>query len=232
MDQTRESSPSPGPGAFRDMEAWVFDLDNTLYPKSCNLFVEVEARIRDFVAEILGLDPDQAFAVQKRYFREYGTTLRGLMTHHGVDPHAFLDHVHAIDLGPVVPAPRLEAALARLPGRKIVFTNADSGHARRVLERIGVGHHFDAVFDIVDADFVPKPDPAIYDKLVARHRLDPGRTVMVEDIARNLVPAAALGMTTVWLRSDSPWGNDEADRDQVHVAIDDLASWLDAVGGA
>lgn len=214
------------------MEAWVFDLDNTLYPKSCNLFVEVEARIRDFVAEILGLDPDQAFAVQKRYFREYGTTLRGLMTHHGVDPHAFLDHVHAIDLGPVVPAPRLEAALARLPGRKIVFTNADSGHARRVLERIGVGHHFDAVFDIVDADFVPKPDPAIYDRLVARHRLDPGRTVMVEDIARNLVPAAALGMTTVWLRSDSPWGNDGADGDHVHVAIDDLTSWLDAVGGA
>ncbi len=213
------------------MDAWVFDLDNTLYPKSCNLFVGVEARIRDFVAETLGLDPDRAFALQKRYFSEYGTTLRGLMTHHGVDPHAFLDHVHAIDLGPVVPDPRLEAALARLPGRKIVFTNADSAHARRVLDRIGVGHHFDAVFDIVDGDFVPKPNPAIYDRLVARHRLAPGSTVMVEDIARNLVPAAALGMTTVWLRSDSPWGNDRADGEHVHIAIDDLASWLEAVGG-
>ena len=213
------------------MDAWVFDLDNTLYPKSCNLFADVEVRIRDFVAETLGLDPDRAFAVQKRYFREYGTTLRGLMTHHGVDAQAFLDHVHAIDLGPVLPDPRLEAALGRLPGRKIVFTNADSRHARRILERIGVGHHFDAVFDILDADFVPKPDPAAYDHLVARHRLDPGRTVMVEDIARNLVPAAALGMTTVWLRSDSPWGNDGADGDHVHVTIDDLASWLGAVGG-
>ena len=184
------------------------------------------------MAEILGLDPDQAFAVQKRYFSEYGTTLRGLMTHHDVDAHAFLDHVHAIDLGPVVPDPRLEAALARLPGRKIIFTNADSEHARRILDRIGVGHHFDAVFDILDADFVPKPDPAAYDHLVARYGLDPGRTVMVDDIARNLVPAAALGMTTVWLRSDSPWGNERADREHVHVAIDDLASWLGALGGA
>ena len=232
MDQTRVSSPSPAPGTLRDMEAWVFDLDNTLYPKSCNLFAQVEVRIRDFVAETLGLGPDQAFALQKRYFSEYGTTLRGLMTHHGVDPHAFLDHVHAIDLSPVTPDARLEAALARLPGRKIVFTNADSAHARRVLDRLGVGHHFDAVFDIVDGDFVPKPEPGIYHRLVARHRLDPASTVMVEDIARNLVPAAALGMTTVWLRSDSPWGNEGADGGHVHVAIDDLASWLDAVGGA
>ena len=214
------------------MEAWVFDLDNTLYPKSCNLFVEVEVRIRDFVADLLGIDADQALGVQKRYFREYGTTLRGLMTHNGVNPHAYLDHVHDIDLEPVVPDPRLEAALARLSGRKIVFTNADSGHARRILDRIGVGHHFDAVFDIVDADFVPKPDPATYEMLVARHRLDPSRTVMIEDIQRNLVPAAALGMTTVWLRSDGPWGGDGADGGHVDVAIDDLASWLDAVGSA
>ncbi len=208
------------------MEAWVFDLDNTLYPKSCNLFVEIEARIRDFVADLLGLDADQAFGVKKRYSREYGTTLRGLMTHHGVDAYAFLDHVHDIDLGPVPPDPRLEAALARLSGRKIVFTNADSGYARRILDRIGVDHHFDAVFDIVDADFVPKPEPATYERLVASHRLDPSKTVMIEDIQRNLVPAAALGMTTVWLRSDG----DGADSGHVDVAIDDLASWLDAVG--
>ena len=214
------------------METWVFDLDNTLYPKSCNLFVGVEILIRDFVAETLGLDPDRAFALQKQYFREYGTTLRGLMTHHDVDAHAFLDHVHAIDLTPVVPDARLEAALARLPGRKIVFTNADSKHALRVMDRLGIGHHFDAVFDIVDGDFVPKPCPEIYDKLVAHHRLDPSRTVMVEDIARNLVPAAALGMTTVWLRSDNPWGEGDADGGHVHVTIDDLTPWLEAVGGA
>jgi putative hydrolase of the HAD superfamily len=213
------------------METWVFDLDNTLYPKSCNLFAGVETLIRDFVAETLGLDPGQAFDLQKHYFREYGTTLRGLMTHHDVDPHAFLDHVHAIDLTPVLPDARLEAALARLSGRKIIFTNADTSHALRVLDRLGVGHHFDAVFDIVDGDFVPKPDPAIYAKLVARHRIDPGRTVMVEDIARNLAPAAALGMTTVWLRSDDPWGGGDADGGHVHVTIDDLTSWLEDVGG-
>ncbi len=225
----------PGPAArprgqaLRQAEAWVFDLDNTLYPPSTNLFAQIDERMRAFIARFLDLDLDEAQRVQKTYFREYGTTLRGLMNRHGLDPGAFLDYVHAVDLSLVPPNPALGATLARLPGRKYIFTNASADHAGRITDRLGVTHHFDAVFDIIDADYVPKPEPRIYEALVQCHGLDPGKTVMIEDIARNLAPAAALGMTTVWLRNDSPVGVEGADGDHVHHVIDDLVAWLEDV---
>ncbi len=225
----------PGPAAhprahaLRQAEAWVFDLDNTLYPLSTNLFAQIDERMRAFIAGFLELDLDEARRVQKTYFREYGTTLRGLMNRHGLDPGLFLEYVHAVDLDPVPPNPALAAALARLPGRKYIFTNASAAHAGRITDRLGVTRHFDAVFDIADADYVPKPEPRIYDALVQCHGLDPGKTVMIEDIARNLAPAAALGMTTVWLRNDSPVGVEGADGDHVHHVIDDLVRWLEDV---
>ncbi len=212
-----------------DIETWVFDLDNTLYPAETNLFAQIDVRMREFIADYLALDLDEAYRVQKTYFREYGTTLRGLMSRHGLDPKEFLDFVHAIDLSPVSPSPALDAALDRLSGRKIIFTNASTDHADRVMDRLGVGHHFDAVFDIKDADYLPKPDPAVYDALVERYSLDPHKTVMVEDIARNLAPAAALGMTTVWVRTQSTVGQEGADAAHVHHVIDDLADWLQAL---
>ncbi len=225
----------PGPAArprahaLRQAEAWVFDLDNTLYPPSTNLFAQIDERMRAFIAGFLELDLDEARRVQKTYFREYGTTLRGLMNRHGLDPGLFLEYVHAVDLDPVPPNPALGAALARLPGRKYIFTNASAAHAGRITDRLGVTRHFDAVFDIADAEYVPKPEPRVYDALVRCHGLDPGKTVMIEDIARNLAPAAALGMTTVWLRNDSPVGVEGADGDHVHHVIDDLVPWLEDV---
>lgn len=214
------------------VEAWIFDLDNTLYPASCNLFAQVDARMSAFIQDRLALAPDEASQVQKRYFREHGTTLRGLMTHHRVEPEAFLDFVHDIDFSVIPRAPGLEAALARLAGRKLVFTNATVAYAERVLARLGITHHIEAIFDIAAADYRPKPEPESYRRLIAEHRIDPSRAVLVEDIARNLAPAAALGMTTVWVPNAADWSRDGAEDGHVHHVAEDLAAWLGDLLGA
>jgi putative hydrolase of the HAD superfamily len=216
---------------LRDAEAWVFDLDNTLYPVSINLFAQIDVRMRSYIAAFLGLDQDAAFALQKQYFRDYGTSLRGLMDRHWMDPQPFLQHVHDIDVSVLAPSAELDQALAALPGRKLIFTNASTGHAERVIDRLGIGHHFEAIFDIIAADYRPKPDPAIYLELVDRHAVDPRRAVMVEDMARNLAPARALGMTTVWIRNTTEHGVVGADGDHIDHVIDDLVAWLQAVAG-
>jgi putative hydrolase of the HAD superfamily len=214
---------------LRDAEAWLFDLDNTLYPAAIDLFGQIDIKMRAYIAEFLGLDLDAAYALQKQYFEQYGTSMRGLMDLHGMDPTQFLAHVHDIDVSVLDPAPALGEALAGLPGRKLVFTNASVAHAERVLRRLGVDHHFHDVFDIVAAGFRPKPEPEIYRKLVDLHLIEPRRTVMVEDMARNLSPAAALGMTTVWVRTGSDWGALGAEAADIHYVIEDLTPWLMAV---
>lgn len=228
-DVVPPNSSSPDPAELCDAQAWVFDLDNTLYPATFNLFGQIDDRMRAYIAEFLGVGLEEAYRLQKHYFREYGTSLHGLMHRHGMDPGPFLDFVHDIDIAVLPPSPGLESALARLPGRKLVFTNASTRHAERVMERLGIGHHFDVVFDIIEADYRPKPQPDPYDVLVRRHGLDAGKTVMVEDIARNLAPAAALGMTTVWVRNDTEHGTADADGGFIHHVVDDLEEWLHAV---
>ncbi|MCW8835267.1 MAG: pyrimidine 5'-nucleotidase [Rhodospirillales bacterium] len=211
------------------IETWIFDLDNTLYPASSNLFAQVDTRIRDYIAGFLDLPADEAYTLQKRYFREHGTTLRGLMSLHDVDPVAYMDYVHDIDLAPIAADPALDAALSRLPGRKAIFTNASTKHAARVMDRLGVTRHFDVVFDIADAGYLPKPETQGYEILIGRLGADPSRTVMVEDIARNLKPAADMGMTTVWVRTDSIWGKEGSDAPHVHHVTDDLSAWITAI---
>jgi putative hydrolase of the HAD superfamily len=208
-------------------EAWIFDLDNTLYPSSARLFLAVDARIAGYIGDLLGVDPVTARRLQKEYFYTYGTTLRGLMTLHGVDPTVYMDYVHDVDLTPVAANPRLDLALAALPGRKIVFTNASVLHARRVMGRLGVESRFEDIYDIVAANYVPKPQIEAYRGILARYHLDASRCVMVEDMARNLEPAAALGITTVWLRNDSEWGAAGAGGSHVHHVAEDLAEWLE-----
>lgn len=214
---------------LRNAAAWVFDLDNTLYPSSINLFSQIDERMRGYIASFLGLELEDAYRLQKQYFHEFGTSLRGLMNRHAMDPAPFLDHVHDIDVSVLSPSPALEAALTALPGRKIIFTNASVRHAERVLNRLGVGHHFADIFDIVEAGYMPKPEPETYRSVVARFGLDPRASVMVEDIARNLSPAAELGMTTVWVRSLPQHGSDGADFAYVDHIVDDLPAWLGAV---
>ena len=237
---TKDQTPTVPPAASKPpldsmaaADCWVFDLDNTLYPASCRLFDQVDWNITRYVAGLFDLPLEQARALQKTYFREHGTTMRGLMTLHGVDPVAFMNAVHDIDLDPVDPSPRLDAALEKLPGRKIIFTNGDVPHAERVMDKLGVRHHFEAVFDIVASDFDPKPAPHVYVKMAEAHGIDPTRAVMVEDMARNLAPAFALGMTTVWVRPEGTtgvtWANDGADGGHIHHVVDDLVDWLEGV---
>ncbi|QJE74013.1 pyrimidine 5'-nucleotidase [Aerophototrophica crusticola] len=227
--------PTPGPEAtdpdsFRHVEAWVFDLDNTLYPAHCNLFAQVDRRIGEFIAERFGLSYEEARAKQKAYFRTYGTSLRGLMLEHDMDPVPFLEYVHDIDVTPIGPSEPLDQALAALPGRKLVYTNGSVRHAENILARLGIATRFDGIYDIVAADYVPKPDPRPYAEFVRRFEVDPSRAVMVEDIARNLVPAAALGMTTVWVRSEADWSRPDmggvGHGDHIHHVVDDLEAWL------
>lgn len=211
---------------------WVFDLDNTLYPASCNLFDQIDVRMKHWIADFLNVDHDEAYRIQKHYFREYGTTLKGLMDMHGADPLPYLAYVHDIDVSMVEPNPILQDALARLPGRKLIFTNASVAHAHRVMDRLGVTHLFEGVFDIANADYTPKPSPHIYDILVDQHELNPARTVMVEDMARNLEPAAALGMATVWVDIGTVWSREGSENAYVHHKTDDLTAWLAGVVGA
>ena len=211
------------------IDTWVFDLDNTLYCASTNLFGQIDVRMKSFIADFLNLHPDEAFKLQKQYFREYGTTLRGLMDRHGVNPRDFLDHVHDIDVSVVEANPALDQALESLPGRKIIFTNADTGHAERVMDRLGVRHHFEGVFDIFASNFVPKPEPVVYRALVEYYDLTPETCIMFEDMARNLKPAAEMGMTTVWVHTDNDWGQESSDGNHVHHSTDDLTGWLTAV---
>jgi putative hydrolase of the HAD superfamily len=220
-------APAPRPiPSLGEIDTWVFDLDNTLYPAACNLFDQVDVRIGAFVAKTLGVQADQARVVQKDYLKRYGTTLRGLMVEHKLDPSDYLNFVHDIDVTRVAANPALDDALARLPGRKLVFTNGTVAHAQRVMDRLGVARHFEAVFDIHAAAYVPKPEPVVYDQLLRQYAIQPRRAVLFEDMARNLKPAHDLGMTTVWVRVDSPWAQPGDDRTHIHHEIDDLAEWL------
>jgi putative hydrolase of the HAD superfamily len=213
---------------LHEIETWIFDLDNTLYPACCNLFAEAELRMAHFMVHELGvaLTIEDAHALRRRFFLDHGTTLRGLMLEHGIEPKRFLDYVHEIDLSPVLPDPRLVEAIAALPGRKLVFTNGTESYAERVLARIGLTGHFLAIHDIIACDYLPKPDPQGYGALIRRHAIAPETALMVEDMARNLAPAAALGMTTAWIKSERDWAREGAEADHVHYVVEDLAAWL------
>lgn len=231
----------PAPDHFAHIDTWIFDLDNTLYPASCNLFSQVDVRITDFIANALGMDKAAARAKQKDYYLRYGTSLRGMMLDHGMDPAEFLDYVHDIDVTPVQPSQALADAIGALPGRKLIYTNGSVRHAENVMTRLGVAAHFQGIFDIVAADYVPKPDPRPYTEMVARFGVDAPRAVFVEDLHRNLAPAAAMGMTTVWLRGESEFSHPEHlgtpqpvpenPGPHVHHVIDDLERWLVDLSG-
>src|SRR5262245_20448344 len=136
-------------GAFAGIEAWIFDLDNTLYPRSTNIFRQVDERIRLYVRELLNVDEAEAEKIQKTFYKVHGTTLRGLMLNHAVDPDDFLEFVHKIDHSVVKPDPALGRALKQLPGKKYIFTNGSRSHAEKVAERLGFTDHFNDIFDIV-----------------------------------------------------------------------------------
>ncbi len=215
------------------VSCWVFDLDNTLYsPSACDLSQQMERAIDNFIQRHLHVSAAEADRMRAAYAGRYGMTLGGLMAEQGVDPHLYLEETHRLDLSTLRPARRLRRLLARLPGRRIIHTNAPVSHAERVLGRLGLRAHFEAVFDIEAAGFRPKPDPEGYRRLRTRHAVDPRRAVMVEDMARNLAPAAAAGMTTVWVRTGRPQGARGFDPAAVHHIAETLEDWLEAVTAA
>jgi putative hydrolase of the HAD superfamily len=186
---------------FRRVETWIFDLDNTLYPSECNLFAQIDQRMTTFIGRMFDVSPDEAQRIQKEYYYTYGTTLGGLMKLHAIKPEQFLEYVHDIDLSPVEPLPALSDALARLPGRKFIFTNGSRRHAERVATKLGVLQHFDDLFDIAASEYVPKPRPEAYARFLARHGVTPTTSAMFEDLPHNLENPHELGMATVLVRS-------------------------------
>lgn len=207
---------------------WIFDLDNTLYPASARLFDQVDAKMGAYIANRLGVDLAEARRIQKGYFHRHGTTLAGLMADHGVDPHDFLAAVHDIEMDALEENVPLAAAIARLPGRKIVFTNADAPYATNVLARLGLSASFEAIHDIHAMNLAPKPQESAYAGLCAAFDLDPRASLFAEDMARNLKPAKALGMTTLWVDNGSEQTPGET-HEHVDFVTRDVTRWLERI---
>lgn len=234
-DGPNDGNATDGRG-FRHVETWVFDLDNTLYPSECNLFAQVDRRMSQFIAKTLGVPEPYARHLQKSYYRQFGTTLAGLMRIHKMEPKAFLDYVHDIDLSVLPPSPELRASIEALPGRKLIFTNGTTRHAERVADKIGILDLFDGICDIVACDYQPKPGKDAFGTFVARHAVEGGRAAMFEDMPQNLEVPHALGMTTVLIHStyiDHPaqaaarkWTSRP---EHIHHETDDLTKFLDAI---
>jgi putative hydrolase of the HAD superfamily len=221
---------------FEQTSTWVFDLDNTLYPAECDLFAQVDQRMGEYVAKFLGVPFVYARHLQKSYYRQFGTTLSGLMQVHRMDPKPFLDYVHDIDLSPVAPSPELAAAIGRLPGRKLIFTNGSVRHAERVAGKLGILDQFEGIHDIVACGYVPKPHAPAYAGFIRTFGIAPETAAMFEDMPHNLEQPHALGMTTVLVHSsymDHPiqqkiksW---TAAPDHIHHMSEDLTGFLNVL---
>lgn len=218
---------------------WVFDLDNTLYPRHCNLFSQIDIRITHYVMEVTRFDFETARRLQKDYYRDYGTTMNGLMQAHGIDPDHFLSRVHAIDYSPVAPDPALVDTIRALPGRKFILTNGDTGHARAVLARLGGTDLFEHVYDIRAMTYVPKPHRQAYDGFLTQYGIAPERAVMFDDLEKNLVVPHEMGMATVQVMAGDDYENDQVESwelersagPHVHHVTQDLAGFLRTILG-
>ncbi|HVW92792.1 MAG TPA: pyrimidine 5'-nucleotidase [Devosia sp.] len=223
--------------AFTGISEWIFDLDNTLYPRRCNLFAQVDLRITDYVMDVTRLDREAARQLQKEYYREYGTTLNGLMQRHAIDPEHFLSTVHDIDYSPVEAHPGLVAAIRALPGRKFVLTNGSVSHAKAVLKRLGGEDLFEVIHDVKAMGYRPKPYRTAYEGLIASQGIDPAGAVMFDDLDKNLLVPHELGMTTVHVLADENFAHEQveawelvrAEAPHIHHRTDDLAGFLRAL---
>ena len=217
---------------FRHIDAWIFDLDNTLYRADSKLFAQIDARMTRYIADRLQVSDAEAHRLQHDYYERLGSTLSGLMSFHDVDPEHFLADVHDIDLTLIARDEALIGAVEKLPGKRLVFTNGCRRHAERVIERVGLSHAIDTIWDIRAGGFTPKPDKRTYERLIASAGIAPRSAAMFEDMARNLAPAHALGMTTVWLNPASPASEQDGPGPRaghIHHEIDDLADFLHAI---
>ncbi len=226
---------TPAARGFADVDTWVFDLDNTLYPSDSKVWPQVDERITLYIADLFGLDGISARALQKYFYHRYGTTLSALMVESRVDPHDFLDFAHDIDHSGIALNPDLGRAIERLPGRKLILTNGSRKHAENVARKIGILDHFEDIFDIVAADYVPKPASATYDKFASLHRITTNKAAMFEDLPRNLIVPRQLGMKTILILPSSDhhplerWEIPDEEDDNIDYLTKDLAGFLRAV---
>lgn len=224
---------------FGTVKAWIFDLDNTLYPHHAGLFLQVEERIREKVQRYLNIDREAADKVRQDYYKRYGTTLRGLMVEHNIHPDDFLEYVHDIDHSPVEADPVLTSAIASLPGRKFILTNGSRRHAEKVADRLGFTDHFEDIFDIVSAKLLPKPSRETYERFIATTGVAPTTAAMFEDLPRNLVVPNTLGMRTVLIIPkgtravfEDDWEMEGHDADHIDYLTDDLGGFLNTLVGS
>ena len=210
---------------FTHVTTWVFDLDNTLYPPHMRLFDQIEVKMTDWVMQALQVDRARADHLRAHYWATYGTTLPGLMTEHGVDPGPYLNEVHDIDFSVLAPDAGLAQSITRLPGRKIVYTNACAPYPEKVLVARGLGGLFDGIYGVEHAEFHPKPAAQAFATVFSKDGLDPTKAAMFEDDARNLAVPHALGMRTVHV-APAP-----EPADHIHHHTDDLAAFLARLTG-
>ena len=212
--------------SFKLIKYWIFDLDNTLYSGKTKVFEQVDKKMSKYISSKLNVSVEKAKKIQKNYFYEYNTTLNGMIKNHKINPDEFLDFVHDINIDFLQKDPALGKEIEKLDGKKIIFTNGSKKHAINVTKQIGIDQLFDGIFDIVDAEFIPKPSMEPYKKLVKKHKIDPKLCVLVEDIARNLKPAYEMGMKTVWIENDEPWASKFSDSNFVNYKTDNLSEFL------
>ncbi|MDC0427320.1 pyrimidine 5'-nucleotidase [Candidatus Pelagibacter sp.] len=191
---------------------WIFDLDNTLYSGQTEVFSEVDKKMSAFISKKMNVDLIKAKEIQKKYFYEYGTTLSGLMKQDSIDPHEFLEFVHDIDISWLPKDLKLKDELIKIKEKKFIFTNGSHAHVENVTKQLGIDGLFDGAFDIVDANFVPKPHIDPYKKIIDKFKIEPKKSILIEDIAHNLEQAKNLGMKTCWLENEEAFAKKDADK--------------------
>ena len=211
---------------FAHIDTWLFDMDNTLYEVSNGLLEQIHERMHLYLMQHYGIHQGEAITRRQALFQQYGTTLMGLIQTESIDPHYYLEFVHDIDISNVNAKPELAQLIARLPGRKLVFTNAAKHYALKVAQRLGIYQHFEAIFDIADAGFVSKPNQQPYQYLCQQHKVKPNHSAFFDDMSRNLIPAAQMGMRTIWVNHNNPQSNHYQGHTDIHFETDNLTQFL------
>ncbi len=216
---------------INSIDTWIFDLDNTLYSADSGIFQQVHSLMGEFVSKYLNIEIDEAKKLQKKYYKQHGTTLRGMMDNHGVDPDFFLSEVHKLDYSIVVPNENLNTQLKKLDGRKIIYTNANRQHADDVLKKLGLTDVFTEIFDIKSANYIPKPEINPYKKLIKDFEINPSASIMFDDIAKNLVPAKNVGFTSVWIDAGYENFSDDIEKSKKFLDYEtkDISKFLNQV---
>mgnify|MGYP003315384715 FL=1 len=212
-----------------DIKYWIFDLDNTLYSGQTEVFSEVDKKMSAFIAKKMNVDLVKAKEIQKKYFYEYGTTLSGLMKQDSIDPHEFLEFVHDIDISWLPKDLKLKDELIKIKEKKYIFTNGSHAHVENITKQLGIDGLFDGAFDIVDANFVPKPHIDPYEKIIEKFKIEPTKSILIEDIAHNLEQAKNLGMKTCWLENEETFAKKDADKPYIDYKIKNLPSFLQEI---